>query len=116
MSNVPLIKGDNTVLFGTADFYTGSGIIQSGDLTLDGDMLEVQDENGFVVAVIYYNDKKEITFEMVVKTAAPELERGDELTVAGVIGALVKSTKLMWKNNDVRKYSVTATYYSGLDL
>ncbi len=116
MANNPVIKGDNTVLFGIAGVSSITGILQSCEVALEGDKLEIQDENGFVVAVIYFNDKKQITFEMIVKTAAPPLDRGDEITVAGVIGALVESTREMWKKDDVRKLQVTATWYSGLEL
>lgn len=116
MANNPVIQGDSTVLFGVSGTTSITGILQSCEVALEGDKLEVQDETGYVVAVIYYNDKKQITFEMIVKTAAPTLKRGDDIAIAGVIGALVDTTRELWRNNDVRKYQVTATYYSGLTL
>ncbi len=115
MPNNPVIKGDNTVLFGSASYYAGSGILVSGNKKLSGDKLEVKDETGYVVAVIFFNDKNEFSFEMIVKTAAPTLARGDQLTLAGLV-ALVDDVEEMWKQDDVRRLRVNATRYNGMTL
>jgi hypothetical protein len=115
MPNNPTIKGDNTVLFGSAGFYSGSGILVSGNKKLSGDKLEVKDQTGYVVATIYFNDKNEFSFEMIVKTAAPTLDRGDEITLASLV-ALVDDVEEMWKQDDVRRLRVTATRYLGMTL
>lgn len=116
MANNPVIKGDNTVLFGSGGYYSGNGIVVSGNKKLSGDKLEVKDENGYVVATIYFNDKNEFSFEMIVKTAAPDLDRGDQITVAGVVNALVDDTEEMWKQDDVRRVRVNATRYLGMTI
>ncbi|HTJ78537.1 MAG TPA: hypothetical protein VL357_06035 [Rariglobus sp.] len=114
MSNVPVIKGDNTVLFGADGVYSGNGIVTSGNNKLDGEKLEVADENGYTVAVIYFNEKNQCSFEMIVKTAAPALARGDEITLCGVAACLVDDTELMFANKDVQKFRVNATKYAAI--
>jgi hypothetical protein len=114
MSNVPVIRGDNTVLFGSEGVYTGNGIITGGNKRLNGEKLEVADETGYIVAVIYFNEKNECSFEMIVKTAAPDLERGDEIEICGVAACLVDDTELIFANKDVQKFRVNATKYAGI--
>lgn len=114
MLNVPVIRGDNTVLFGADGVYSGNGIIVGGNKRLNGEKLEVADENGYVVAVIYFNEKNECSFEMIVKTAAPALERGDEIEICGVAACLVDDTEEIWANKDTRKFRVNATKYAGI--
>lgn len=114
MSNVPVIKGDNTVLFGADGVYSGSGIITGGNKKSEAEKLEVIDENGFVVSVIYFNNKKECSFDMVVKTAAPDLAPGDTITICGVALCLVDNCEEIWAQKDVRKFRVSATKYAGI--
>lgn len=113
MSNIATIVGDNTVLFGTEGYYSGSGVITSGNKKLEGDKLDLKDENGFTFATIYFDDKNQFSFEMIVKTAAPELARGDLITVAGVANAEVQDTEEIWGNTAERKFRVNATRYLG---
>jgi len=112
----PIIKGDNTVVFGSGGVYTTGIIVTTASNKLDGDMLEIKDNNGFVVAVIFYNDKNELSFEMIVQTTAPTLKRGDVITIAGVATAIVKDTELKYTQDNVQKFAVNATSYAGLTL
>lgn len=112
-SNNPTITGDNTVLFGTNGYYSGSGVVIGGNNKLTGDKLDLLDENGFVFATIYFNDKNEFSFEMIVKTAAPTLGRGDLITVGGVANAEVQDTELIYAQTAERRYRVNAIRYSG---
>ncbi len=114
--NNPTVVGDNTVLWGTGGLYEGTGIITDAEVGDSSDKLEVQDEDGFTVTVIYFNQKKECQFNMVVKTSMPELEIGDVITLAGVANCQVESIRRMWKQNDVAKYAVTAVRYTGLTV
>ena len=115
-SNNPVITGDNTVLFGTNGYYSGSGVVVSGNKKLEGDRLDLRDENGFVFTSIYFDDKNQFSFEMIVKTAAPELERGDLITVAGVANAEVQDTELIYEQTRERRYRVNATRFLGKDV
>jgi hypothetical protein len=114
MSNIPVIKGDNTVLFGADGVYSGSGLVTGGNKKTDAEKIEVPDANGFVVAVIYFNNKNECSFEMIVKTAAPTLVPGDTITLCGVAACLVDNAEEIWAQKDVRKFRVTATKYAAI--
>jgi len=115
MSGSPVIKGDNTVVWGSNGVYS-TGIIVSGSKQLSGEKMEVKDNNGFVVAAIYFDDKNQCDFEMIVQTAAPDLARGDQITICGLLNCLVDETDEKWAQNDVRKFSVKATKYLGMTL
>lgn len=113
-TNNPVIRGDSSVLWGANGVYngTGSGIVQSGSHELTGEKMEVQDELGQTVAVIFFDDKGNIEFEAIIKTAAPTIARGDGITVCGIAYALVDSITKLWENKGVQKYRVKATKYA----
>lgn len=116
MANTPVIKGNNTVLWGTGGLYGTGEIVESGSTRLTGDKLEIEDNDGFVVTAIFFNDKHECSFSMVVKTTVPTLKRGDAITIGGVADALVDDMETVWERRDVRKVRVNATKYSGLTV
>lgn len=112
----PVIRGDSTVLWGANGVFTGAGAghILSGSKNLQGEKQEIQDNNGATVAVIFFDNKNVCRFEMVVKTAAPTLARGDGVTICGVAYALVDDVEEMWAQRDVRKLRVSATNYENI--
>jgi hypothetical protein len=117
MPNTPTIKGLQSVLWGVASAVTGVtgvGIITGAEKGTSADKVEITDENGFVVCVVFFNEKNECSFEMIVKTAAPTLAIGDAITVGAVAFCLVDDMKMMWKQNDVQKMSIKATRYKAL--
>ena len=111
--STPTIKGDNTVLWGAGGVYSGSGVgyVLKGSKKATGEKVEVKDKDGFTVAVIYFDDKKNVSFEMIVKTAAPEINRGDGLTICGVAYCLCDDIEELWDNGNVRRVVVNATNY-----
>ncbi|WP_043585368.1 hypothetical protein [Geminisphaera colitermitum] len=114
MPNNPTIKGDNTVLWGTGGYY-GSAIITTGNRKRSADKAEIRDNNGYVVAVIYYNQNRQASFEMIVQTAAPTLEPGTVITLgADNLKFMVDDVDEKWAQIDVRKYSINATAYDGI--
>jgi hypothetical protein len=112
INNATLV-GDQTVLFGTVGYYSGSGIVISGNQTHEADKLEIQDENGYVICTIYFNEKKQFSFEMLIKTAAPTLEPGDLITLAGVAQAEVQKIDIIWTRGAERKVRIEAIRYLG---
>lgn len=112
----PVIRGDNTLLWGTNGVYngTGAGLILSGSKQLTGEKHEVQDNNGATVAVLFFDNKTTCRFEMIVKTAAPALARGDGITICGVAYALIDDVEEVWAQRDNRKLRVTATNYENI--
>lgn len=115
MPNSPTIVGDNTVLWGTSGVYSGTGIVVSGSKALGSEKLEVADEDGFTVAVIYFNHKHQCDFEMIVKTAAPALDIGDFITLCAVVDCVVENVTEVWTQKDNRRLRVTAIKYEAID-
>lgn len=112
----PRIVGDNTILFGTAGVYGSGIIVSSASNKLDGDKLEIKDNKGSVTTVIYFNDKNQCSFEMLVSAAAPTLARGDAITIGGVVNCLVDNTELKWTNDNTQKFTVNATRYPNVTI
>lgn len=112
MNNTPVIIGDDSVIWGTNGVYGEGNIVASGSKRLTGEKLEVHNNNGFTVAAIYFDDKKECQFEMIVKTAAPELSRGDALTIGGQVDCLLDDMETLWEQRGVKRVRVNATKYA----
>src|SRR4051812_5203502 len=88
--NNPTVKGDSSVVWGagsvvsTAVHAAGAvtlGIITDAEKGSSADKIEIMDENGFVVTVVYFNNKNECSFGMIVKTSVPSLDIGDTFTL-----------------------------------
>lgn len=116
-TNNPVIRGDSSVLWGANGVFdgTGSGLVTTGSDELTGEKLEVQDELGQTVSVIFFDDKHNLEFEAIIKTSAPAIARGDGLTICGIAYALVDSVTKLWANKDVQKYRVKATNYAAIE-
>ncbi len=98
-------------MWGSGGVYA-SGIITRGNAKTTGEKFLVKDNNGFTVSAIYFDDRNECSFEMIVQTSAPALARGDFITVGGIADCIVEDTDKMWEQNGVMKFSVTAVKYS----
>ncbi len=108
----PVIKGDNTVLWGTGGTYSTAIVVSARD-HLTGEIVEVSDNNGFASSVVLFNDKNECEVQIIVQTAAPSIARGDAVTVCGHAGCVATDTELMWEQKGVRKYTLRATKFAG---
>lgn len=111
MPSSPTIKGDNTVIWGSGAVYA-TGIITRGNAKTTGEKFLVKDNNGFTVTAIYFDDRNECSFEMIVQTAAADLERGDFITVGGITSCIVEECEKIWEQGGVMKFAVTAVKYS----
>lgn len=110
----PRIIGDNTVIFGTGGLFA-TGIVLSASVMLDGDILELKDNTGFVYCVVYFNDKNECEIQIILKTDTAEPVRGDNITIGGVADCLVKNAKKEWEDAGEAKYTLQATRYVNVD-
>lgn len=115
MPTTPTIKGDNTIVWGSDGVYS-SGIIVSGRKRRSAQKVLIKDNNGFTVAVIYFDHNNQCEFEAVVQTAVPTLEIGDQIEIGGVAACLIDDIETMWENEREKKYRVVATAYDGLSL
>ena len=105
------IKGNNTITWG-AGGVGNLGKIQSGTKKLGGDKVELLDENGEVFCVIYFNDKNECEFEAIFLSSVTLPARGDAITIAGVVNALVDDIEEKWVNNNAKMFTIRATKYA----
>lgn len=121
--NNPTVKGDSSVVWGAGSVVSTAvhaaspvtlGIITDAEKGSSADKIEIMDENGFVVTVVYFNNKNECSFGMIVKTSVPALDIGDTFTLGGVAFCIVDDIRVQWSNKDVAKYNVKATRYKAL--
>lgn len=115
MPEEPIIVGDTSVVWGTDGVYSEGYIVSASDRRT-GEKLEIQDNNGFTAAVIYFDHKNECQFEMVVKASAPDLKRGDAISIGGVADCLVDDTEKVWGNREVQRFRVNATKYDSITV
>ncbi|PTY03898.1 hypothetical protein DB346_03000 [Verrucomicrobia bacterium LW23] len=107
----PVIRGDNTVIWGSNGVFN-TGYIKSAKKSNTSDKVEVQDNTGYVVTTIYFNHKGECEFTMVVRGAIPEFNSGDLITVAGLVNCQVDNADVNWAQAGVVEMSIKATKYA----
>ena len=108
---MPRIYGNQAIQWGAGGLVTGMGIVQGGDVDETGQDLEVADEDGETEAYIQFNDKDEASIEVVITTGSVP-SRGDLVSGAGLVNAIVKGFKKTYKNNDVARGTLTMTKFS----
>ena len=106
-----LIKGNQSLEWGTAE-GGGTGFVQSAKAKLGGEKLELKDEAGETVAVVYFDEKNECEFEALAQSGVTLPGRGDTISIGGVSNCLVDEVEEMWDNKNVKKFSVRATKYA----
>jgi hypothetical protein len=101
----PRIKGDQNVFWGTNGIY--SARVVSGGKKPSGDVVEVADNDGFTTTRIYFNFNEETSFKMVAPSAIPEFNKGDLITVLGVV-CEIQEAETNWEQKGVAMISITA--------
>ncbi|GEM_PF-1916232 len=109
-----VIKGDNTILWGARNGTTITGIIVSVRDQITGEMVEIPDDIGFTVSVVFFNDKHECEAELIVQTSYPSIARGDMVTIMGITNVMVTEVEKMWENKQARKLRVKGTAFSAI--
>ena len=87
MANEVIIKGGETIVWGTDGVYTGT-IVTAYDSNKSSQVKEIKDNFGRTCVVVFYDKKQEITIE-IISAAASTLEVGDVITINGVTGAVM---------------------------
>lgn len=96
--------------------YTGIGIIISATQKLTGKTLELADRQGNTNIVIFFDDKKEYSIDVIVDTSITPPVRGDAVTIAGRSGILVHDVEKKWENEKECMLTITGTFYAQLAL
>ena len=107
------IKGNNLITWGTGD-AAGLAVIQSASTKLGGEKVELFDEDGEVFCVIYFDDKDECEFEAIMQSSVNLPDRGDTISIGGVVAALVDEVEQRWANRDAQRLMIRATKYRNL--
>lgn len=87
---------------------TASGKLLSVDRKTTAKQFEQEGENGEVYSVIFYDQREEVTCEVLCKTAATIPQPGSTIDLAGVTGLFVSDATVKWKSGDTKKLSITA--------
>lgn len=108
-------KKGHSIIFGTgsvAATLTGMGtldLLQGWDITKSSDRDITQDKNGDAASVVYYNERRTATLNLVVSggtaaatptTLSDMLSPGDLVTLAGQFSSTVPDIALTWMVSD----------------
>ena len=113
MSTTPTIVGPNAVVWGTAGVYA-SGLITSASKLKTANKRLILDNNGGTVTIVYFDKRNECEFSMIVETAAPDLDIGDQIAIGGVANCRVDNCREEWRNDQEKMFTVNATAYDGI--
>ena len=100
-----------------------AGIVQDFEMSRDGSVTEVTDEDGDIVARVDHGTKNTITFSSIVTSATPSIpEKGDEVTFAAAIDGFVlttgrgfiESASISYAGTDTSTVSFTVSHYPTL--
>jgi hypothetical protein len=101
------------------DVVWGITSAEGGVLTAQGKLLSVtrkstakqfeqEGEQGEVYSVVFYDQREEVTVEVLCKTTAVIPAPGSTLTVAGVTDLLVSDAEVKWQAGGTKKLSISA--------
>jgi len=87
---------------------------QSSTITRLGEIKEYKDKDGKPLAVYVSDaDRQEVSIEALIESSAPDYQKGDPATIAGIDGIIV-DYKVIESNEDVKKVQMTVRTYPGL--
>ena len=113
MANEVIIKGGETIVWGTDGVYSGT-IVTAYDSTKSSQVKEIKDNFGRTCVVVLYDKKQEITIE-IIAAAASTLEVGDVITVNGVSGVVMNVGESK-KQEDAMTNKVTVSNWEQVEL
>jgi len=87
---------------------TTAGKLLSVDRKTTAKQFEQEGETGEVYSVIFYDQREEVTCEVLCKIAATIPAPGGTITVGGVTDLIVSDVTVKWKAGDTKKLSITA--------
>lgn len=88
MANEPIIKGDNTIVWGcpTSGVTPSIGYLQSAKRKDTSEKAYIENESGNRVSTVLFNINGELTLEFIVKGNFTEPKVGDTVTALGKTG------------------------------
>ena len=104
-----VIRGDNTIQWGSNGVYTGYVVSARDQAT--GEMVEIPDNVGEPVALVIFNTKFECEIEVIVQTTTVRPNRGDLVTLFGRTNTIITETEKIWAQKDTQKLRIRATKF-----
>lgn len=87
-----------------------AGIVQDFEITTDGNVTEITDEDGDFVSRVDHGEKNTVTFSSLVTAASPSLPaKGDSVTFASAIDGVALDTGLSFVEDASIAYAGTST-------
>jgi hypothetical protein len=96
------------------------GIVQDFEISTDGNVTEITDEDGDIVSRVDHGAKNTVTFSSLVTDASPSLPaKGDSVTFASAIDgvdlstglAFVESASIAYAGTNTTTVSITVSHY-----
>lgn len=115
MSGTPTIKGNNTIIWGTAGLF-GSGTVLSVRKRRTSEKKKIKDNAGFTQTKVYYDQATEYEVQCLVETSVPTIEPGDQVTVQGITTCLADDVEVNWEQEGEAKWTLTVTSHDALTL
>jgi phytoene dehydrogenase-like protein len=100
-----------------------TGIVQDFEISTDGNVTEITDEDGDIVSRVDHGEKNTVTFSTLVTAASPTLPaKGDEVTFAAAIDgvalntgeAYVESASIAYAGTSTTTVSITVSHYPSM--
>lgn len=97
-----------------------SGIVQDFEVSVDGNVSEITDEDGDIVSRVDHGEKNTVSFTTLVTTSSPSLPaKGDAVTFSGAIAGVdvssglcrVEDASISFQGTDTTSVSITITHY-----
>ena len=107
----PIIKGDNTITWGTGDVFSLGYVQKVTDLTT-GEVTEILDNDGDTAAAVISNIHGEFSVECILKSGDVIPEIGDDLEIGGKTECVCLNAEKMWENKGALKLNIKATRFA----
>lgn len=97
-----------------------TGIVQDFEVSVDGNVSEITDEDGDIVSRVDHGEKNTVSFTSLVTAASPSLpSKGDSVTFSGPIAGVnlddglcrVEDASISFQGTDTTSVSITITHY-----
>lgn len=114
-----LLKGTDisTAVWGIESDYRAlqSGLVRSVTRKKSGERDVIYDYEGFTIGQVFFDEKEEVSLEIICKSATAVPANGDTLTI-GSTSFLVQDTEVMWEQRGWKKLKTNATYFPNLTI
>jgi len=110
------MKSGVTAVWGTEEITAQSnyGIVTSASRKKTSEKETVPDGNGYTVGLVFFDQKSEVSLDIICKSSMTEPSVGDTITfqTSPAVSGIVMDADLKWDNKSTKKMTVTATQFT----